>query len=84
MQVHGSGTLVQWLLENELVDELTLLVVHVVVGQGKRLFPDTGPDLALDLIDSRVDSKGVMTQVFRPRGRPNYRSTRTRGADLGS
>ena len=72
LQVHGSGTLIRWLLENDLVDELTLLVVPVVLGQGKRLFPDAGPDLALDLIESRVDSKGVTTQVFRPAGRPQY------------
>jgi hypothetical protein len=45
----------------------------VVVGQGKRLFPDTGLDIALDLIDSRSDSKGVTIQVYRPSGRPQYR-----------
>jgi len=47
--VHGSGTLVRWLLDNELVDEITLLVCSVVVGQGTRLFPGNGRDLALDL-----------------------------------
>jgi dihydrofolate reductase len=72
LQVHGSGTLVQWLLENELVDELTLLIVPVILGQGTRLFPGNGPDMALDLVDSRADSKGVMIQVYRPAGRPHY------------
>jgi dihydrofolate reductase len=72
LQVHGSGTLTRWLLENDLVDEMTLIVVPVVVGQGARLFPDAGPDLALDLVESRVDSKGVTIQVFRPAGRPQY------------
>lgn len=72
LQVHGSGTLVRWLLANGLVDEMTLVVVPVVVGQGARLFPDDGPDLALDLVRSRADSKGVMTQVYRPAGRPRY------------
>jgi hypothetical protein len=38
----------------------------VVLGQGTRLFPDTGPDIALDLVDSRADSKGVTIQVYRP------------------
>jgi hypothetical protein len=37
-----------------------------------KLFPATGPDLALDLVESRVDSKGVMIQVYRPAGRPRY------------
>ncbi|MDG6106688.1 dihydrofolate reductase family protein [Dactylosporangium aurantiacum] len=72
LQVHGSGTLIRWLLERGLVDELTLLVVPVVLGQGARLFPATGPDLALQLLDSRVDSKGVTIQVYRPAGRPQY------------
>lgn len=72
LQVHGSGTLVRWLLENGLVDEMTLLIVPVVLGQGTRLFPGTGPDIALDLIGSRADSKGVTIQVYRPTGRPHY------------
>jgi dihydrofolate reductase len=72
LQVHGSSTLVRWLLEHDLVDELQLLDVPVVLGQGARLFPDAGPDMALDLVDSRVDSKGVTIQVFRPAGRPQY------------
>jgi dihydrofolate reductase len=72
LQVHGSGTLIRWLLENDLVDEMTLLVVPVVLGQGARLFPDNGPDIALELVDSRVDSRGVTIQVFRPSGRPQY------------
>ena len=72
LQVHGSGTLVRWLLDNDLVDEITLLIVPVVLGQGTRLFPDTGPDMALDLVESRADSKGVMIQVYRPAGRPHY------------
>jgi len=57
---------------NDLVDEITLLIVPVVRGQGTRLFPDAGPDIALDLIDSRADSKGVTMQVYRPNGRPQY------------
>jgi dihydrofolate reductase len=58
------------LLANDLVDEMTLIVVPVILGQGERLFPATGPDLALDLIESRVDSKGVTIQIYRPAGRP--------------
>ena len=73
LQVHGSGTLIQWLLEHDLVDELILLIVPVILGQGMRLFPEAGgPDIALDLVDSRADSKGVTIQVYRPNGRPQY------------
>jgi dihydrofolate reductase len=72
LQVHGSGALTRWLLENDLVDEMNLLIVPVVVGQGTRLFPDNGPDMALDLVESRADSKGITIQVYRPNGRPQY------------
>ncbi|MEN3536853.1 dihydrofolate reductase family protein [Microbispora sp. ZYX-F-249] len=72
LQVHGSGALIRWLLEKDLVDEMTLIVIPVILGQGARLFPEAGPDLALDLIESRVDSKGVTIQAYRPAGRPQY------------
>ena len=72
LQVHGSGALVRWLLDNQLVDEIALLTYPVVIGQGTRLFPDTGPDIALDLVDSRATRKGVTIQVYRPAGRPQY------------
>ena len=72
LQVHGSGALIRWLLDNQLVDEITLLTVPVVVGQGTRLFPDTGPGIALDLVDSRATPKGVTIQVYRATGRPRY------------
>jgi dihydrofolate reductase len=72
LQVHGSGNLTESLLANDLVDEITLLVCPVVVGQGTRLFPDTGPDIALDLVDSRAFPKGITLQVYRPAGRPQY------------
>jgi dihydrofolate reductase len=52
--------------------ELTLLTVPVVVGQGRRLFPDPGPDLALELVVSRSTPRGVTIQVYRPTGRPQY------------
>jgi dihydrofolate reductase len=72
LQVHGSGILVRWLLENDLVDEMNLLIAPVVVGQGTRLFPDNGPDMALDLVESRAFPKGIALQVYRPAGRPQY------------
>ena len=70
--MHGSGRLVRWLLDNQLVDEITLLVCPVVVGQGTRLFPETGPDIALELLGSQTTPKGVAIQVYRPTGRPQY------------
>ncbi|MDQ3739043.1 MAG: dihydrofolate reductase family protein, partial [Actinomycetota bacterium] len=64
--------LIRWLLDNQLVDEITLLVCPVVIGQGTRLFSDTRPDAALDLVESRTTPKGVTIQTFRPTGRPQY------------
>jgi dihydrofolate reductase len=72
LQVHGSGKLARWLLANQLVDEITLLIYPVIIGQGTRLFPDSGPDAALDLVESRSTSTGVTIQVYRPVGRPQY------------
>ena len=72
LQVHGSGTLTRWLLDNNLVDEMSLLICPVVVGQGMRLFPETGPDIALDLVESRAFPKGITLQIYRPAGRPLY------------
>jgi dihydrofolate reductase len=72
LQVVGSLSLVRLLLENDLVDELTLLTYPVIVGQGRRLFPDSGQDLALELVESRATANGVTMQVYRTAGRPRY------------
>lgn len=82
LQVHGSGRLVRWLFDHEFVDEMILLTAPVVVGQGTRLFPDSGPDTALDLVDSRATSKGVTIQVYRPTGRPQYATATTEMKDV--
>ena len=70
LQVHGSGALFRWLLDNDLVDEMTLFTFPVVVGKGSRLFPDTGRDMALDLVGSQATPSGVTIHVYRPTGRP--------------
>jgi dihydrofolate reductase len=72
LQVVGSLSVVRLLLDNDLVDELILLTAPVVVGQGRRLFPDSGPDLALELVESRATANGVTMQVYRTAGRPQY------------
>ena len=72
LQVWGSGTLIRWLLDHRLVDQIVLLTYPVVVGQGTRLFPDTGPDTALALVESQTTPGGVIIQVYRPTGRPRY------------
>lgn len=66
IQVHGSGVLVRWLLERDLVDELNLRISPVIVGDGLRLFPDKGPTQQLELVDSWSTKTGVLIQTFRP------------------
>jgi dihydrofolate reductase len=72
LQVVGSLSVVRLLLDHDLVDELILLTYPVVVGQGRRLFPDSGPDLALELVESHATASGVTIQVYRTAGRPQY------------
>jgi dihydrofolate reductase len=72
LQVHGSGKLVRWLFDHGLVDEVNLLTYPVILGQGTRLFPEAGPDSALELVESRSTRSGVIIQVYRPSGRPRY------------
>ena len=70
--VPGSGALVRWLLANDLVDQLDLLTYPVIISQGTRLFPDSGPDITLDLVESRAFPEGITLQVYRPAVRPKY------------
>jgi dihydrofolate reductase len=72
LQVHGSGALIRWLMDHDLVDEINLFTYPVVIGQGTRLFPDAGPDAALELLESRVTPVGLIIQVYRPAGPPEY------------
>jgi dihydrofolate reductase len=63
--VHGSGTLVRTLLENDLVDELRLMVFPTILGRGKRVFPDGIDRLKFNLTESRtVGPDGVHVQVY--------------------
>jgi dihydrofolate reductase len=64
--ISGSGALVRSLLKEGLIDELRLLVHPVVVGGGKRLFEEGGERIALELVDFRTFSTGVVYLTYRP------------------
>lgn len=68
MQVMGSSRLVQTLISNDLVDEYRLMVEPVVLGGGKRLFPDDGHARTLELVASSVSNTGVLICTYRPVG----------------
>lgn len=72
LQVHGSGELVRFLLANDLLDELRLMVFPVIVGAGMRLFPEEGIATGLTLDESRTTPSGVTISVYRPSGRPEF------------
>lgn len=74
LQVHGSGRLVRFLLEHDLVDRLNLLVFPVLVGAGRRLFPEHGLATGLALTESRTTPSGVTISVYRTAGRPTFGS----------
>jgi dihydrofolate reductase len=63
--VHGSATLAQWLMQNNLVDVYRLLVYPVVVGTGKRLFKD-GIPATLKLVEARSTATGVVGLIYQP------------------
>jgi dihydrofolate reductase len=62
--VAGSAQLVHWLLENDLVDELRLMVFPVVLGQGKRVFGETTDKKPLKLTRSQTVGDGVAILVY--------------------
>lgn len=70
--LQGSGVLLRWLLERDLVDELNLIVCPVVLGGGLRLFPEQGQTHRLELLESRATPTGVIIQTYRPAGRATF------------
>ena len=72
LQVHGSRALIRWPLDNNLVDEMTLLTFPVVVGQGRRLFPRHWPGHSARPGRIAGHPHRVTIQTYRPTGRPQY------------
>ncbi len=68
IQVHGSGRLLQTLIENDLVDEYRIWTFPVLLGSGKRLFGSGTIPAGLQLIDSRSSSTGVVIGRYRRAG----------------
>ena len=72
MLLQGSGALLRWLLERDLVDELGLIVYPIVVGDGLRLFPEHGRTHTMDLVESRPTPSGITILTYRPAGRARF------------
>lgn len=66
INMSGSATLVRWLLQNDLLDELRLLVHPIVVSHGQRLFTDEVGNKPLKLVSSETFSTGVLNLIYQP------------------
>lgn len=72
LQIHGSAQLGQSMLAAGLIDELRLVIAPVVVGQGRRLFPDGGAPAGLQLKNVETTPGGLATHVYEWTGAPAY------------
>jgi dihydrofolate reductase len=68
LQVHGSGHLIQTLLENDLVDEFWLKIFPVTLGMGKRLFANGTIPASYTLVDSKTSPSGVIVVTLKRAG----------------
>jgi dihydrofolate reductase len=69
LQVWGSASLAAQLIEHDLVDEYLLMIEPVVLGGGKRVFPDEGQARPLELVSARTAGTGVLICTYRPASR---------------
>ena len=68
LQVHGSGELIQTLLEYDLVDEFWLKIFPVTLGVGKRLFDKGTIPVSYTLVDSKTSPSGVIVATLKRAG----------------
>lgn len=64
--VAGSRTLVHFLIEHDLVDELRLMIFPVILGSGAKLFPENPKKRPLELRGTKTFSTGVVVQTYAP------------------
>ncbi len=74
IQVHGSSTLAQTLIKNDLIDEYRLWFYPVVLGSGKRLFGTGSVPTALRLVDTKTTSTGVVIHTYQRAGEMKHGS----------
>ena len=65
IRVWGSTELVKTLAEHDLIDEYRLMVYPIVLGTGKKLFPDGFPRSTLALVETRALASGVVVNTYR-------------------
>lgn len=68
LQVHGSGNLIQTLLQNDLIDELWLKIFPITLGGGKHLFEEGTIPMAFELNDCKASPMGVIFANYKRAG----------------
>ena len=74
IQVHGSGQLIQTLLQHDLIDEFHLLIFPILLGSGKRLFAEGTMPAAFKSVDVKTSSTGVIIATWARTGAVKYGS----------
>ncbi len=64
IQVHGSGSLIQTLLKQDLVDELWLKIFPIILGGGKRLFAEGTIPVGFKLLEGKILPSGVIVATY--------------------
>jgi dihydrofolate reductase len=64
--IMGSGELIQSLMRANLIDDYVLLIHPLVLGSGRRLFPDGGAAATLRLVATSTTDKGVVIATYQP------------------
>jgi dihydrofolate reductase len=64
--IMGSGVLIDALLPHDLIDEYLLMIHPIVLGSGRRLFPDGSPLTTLELVGSETTTTGVLIATYAP------------------
>ncbi|MFF9567309.1 dihydrofolate reductase family protein [Streptomyces sp. NPDC014685] len=74
LQVHGSGGLARFLMAHGLIDEYNVLTYPVVLGRGRRLFPEDGRPTAFERTGARETPSGISIRTYRPTGPARFGS----------
>ena len=72
LQIHGSAALIHYLTDHGLIDAYRILTFPVVLGRGKRLFPDGVTPTGLELTDIQTTGSGVVMQTYTTAGKPTF------------
>lgn len=72
IHVWGSADLIQTLQKEGLVDEFHVLIYPLLLGSGKKLFPDGTAPVGMKVTDSKVSPKGVVIATYEPAGEVQY------------